>query len=111
MDDRKPIEILTCILQALYQLNAKGYYTSWLDWSGHTGGIYIKIIKGKWQKGKKEKIISESLLCTRFGNWKDSITGKDFDISEFIEMVNTLSESHPITKTKSKNYQYEKVQT
>ena len=111
MNDRKSIEILTCMLEVLYQLNAKGYYTAWLDWSGHTGGIYVKIIKGKWQKGKKEKVVFEALICTRFSKWKDSYSGKDFELSEFMDMVQQISDNRHTPKVNSKEHRYEKAQT
>jgi len=95
--DKESLEIITCIMESVYKLNVGGYYTAWLDWSGHTGGIYIKIIKGKWQKGKREKIMYEALLCTRFNKWKDGMTGKDFDLSDFLQTINKLAGYHVIT--------------
>ena len=65
--DKNRLEIITVMLEKLYNLNTRGYYTAWLDWSGHTNGIYIKIIKGRWKKDKKEEIVYESLICTSLG--------------------------------------------
>lgn len=48
--------VITQLLEKLYELNRRGHYTVWFDWSGHTNGIYIKIIKGNGEKIKKKKL-------------------------------------------------------
>jgi hypothetical protein len=70
--------------------------------AGHTNGFYIKIIKGKWQKGKKEKIIYEALICTKFSIWKDGFSGKTFVVSEFLSFIQSLIVQKPSAKIKVK---------
>lgn len=107
--DKDTLELITLILGKLYELNVRGYYTAWLDWSGHTNGIYIKIIRGKWREGKKGTIICEPLVSTQAGRWRDGITGTPFDISGFLALVKTLSKYKPQVKTNHKIVRHEKA--
>lgn len=96
------LRLIYQLLEKLYTLNSRGYFTAWFDWSGHTNGIYIKIIKGKWEKDKKEKIIYEALVCTRFNKWKNGLSYERFDISDFFTLVQSLIEYNPSTKAEYK---------
>lgn len=99
---KETLESIAEILGKLYDLNAHGYYTAWLDWSGHTNGFYIKIIKGKWKKGKKEKIIYEALIFTKSSIWKDGFSGKTFVVPEFLSFIHSLMVQKHSAKIKVK---------
>lgn len=107
--DKDILDTIYRLLGKLYELNAHGYFTAWMDWSGHTNGIYIKIIKGKWTKGKKEKVVYESLVCTKFRLWKDTLSDETFDSSDFISFVQSLIENK--STVKNKRYCHEKAKT
>ncbi|WP_046148779.1 hypothetical protein [Parabacteroides sp. HGS0025] len=99
--DKNTLELITSILKKLYDLNSRGYFTAWLDWSGHTNGFYIKIIKGKWVEEKNVKPVYEALVCTTFGIWKDAFSGQTFDVSEFLSLIQSLMEYKSSVKVKS----------
>lgn len=99
--DKETLELITLILEKLYDLNTRGNYTAWLDWSGHTNGFYIKIIKGKWVEGKNVKPLYEALVCTKLGIWKDGFSSKIFDVPEFLSFIQSLMEYKPSAKIKS----------
>lgn len=90
-EEQSNLELITQILEALYKLNAKGCYTASIDWSGHINGLYIKIIKGKWEENKKQKVIFEAQISVRYGNWRDCLNNKSFDISAFSSTLGMLS--------------------
>lgn len=84
-EEQNNLELITQILEAVYELNAKGCYTAFIDWFGHINELYIKIIKGKWKEDKKQKVIFEAQISTRYGNWRDCLNDKPFDISAFFQ--------------------------
>lgn len=96
------LKLITQLLEKLVELNRRGYFTAWFDWSGHTNGIYIKIIKGKWEKGKKEKVIYEALICTRFSKWKNGLTDEPFEVPGFFIFVQSLMAYNPSKATYKK---------
>ncbi len=101
-NDDGNFKLITQLLEKLYELNRRGYYTVWFDWSGHTNGIYIKIIKGKWRKDKKEKVVYEALVCTRFKEWKNGLSEEPFDMEALFTLVQILTEDSIFTNTKPK---------
>jgi len=101
MTHKDTLELITLILENLYDLNTRGTHTAWLDWSGHTNGFYIKIIKGKWVDGKNVKPVYEALVCTKFGICEDAFSGKIFDAAEFLSLIQSLIEYKPLVKVKS----------
>lgn len=103
------IKLIHQLFEKLYELNRQGYYTAWFDWSGHTNGIYMKIIKGKWQKGKKEKIIFEAQICTRFNQWKNGLSDEKFEVADFVALIQSLIEHNPIHNIKNEKYRQEKA--
>lgn len=107
-DDTGNFTLVTQLLDKLYELNRRGHYTVWFDWSGHTNGIYIKIIKGKWKKGIKEKVVYEALVCTRFKEWKNGLSQEPFDMESLFTLVQILTED-PSTSNKQKKSRHEKA--
>lgn len=103
--EQRNLNLTTRMLQVLYELNAKGHYTAWLDWAGHTNGVYIKIIKGKWtEKKQKKKPYYEALFRTKTYQWVNCLNNEIFDENAFFDMIDKLSEY----KTKPKPIPIEK---
>jgi hypothetical protein len=61
----KVIQIAT----ELMELQSKGYYIVFFDFSGHVDSFYVRIYKGQWRKNKKP-IFDDSFYLYRDADYK-----------------------------------------